>query len=75
MWFLDIYHARPDEDDPSYVIYDEDEFNSGLQNKNRKNENEVQAARTPFRGPSQPVVFGPPPQNVSVVHSISVKVL
>ncbi|VIO94787.1 G-patch domain containing protein [Brugia malayi] len=60
----DIYHARPDEDDPSYVIYDEDEFNSGLQNKNRKNENEVQAARTPFRGPSQPVVFGPPPQNV-----------
>ncbi|VDM12004.1 unnamed protein product, partial [Wuchereria bancrofti] len=60
----DIYHARPDEDDPSYVIYDENEFNSGLQNKNRKNENEVQAARTPFRGPSQAAVFGPPPQNM-----------
>uniref|UniRef100_A0A1I7VCH5 Calcium homeostasis endoplasmic reticulum protein n=1 Tax=Loa loa TaxID=7209 RepID=A0A1I7VCH5_LOALO len=60
----DIYHARPDEDDPSYVIYDDDEFNTGLQNKNRKNESEVQTARPPFRVPSQAPVFGPPPQNL-----------
>ncbi|MCP9263880.1 Calcium homeostasis endoplasmic reticulum protein [Dirofilaria immitis] len=48
----DIYHARPDEDDPSYVIYDEDEF-TGLQNKNRKNESEIQTARPPFRASAQ----------------------
>ncbi|VDK79050.1 unnamed protein product [Litomosoides sigmodontis] len=60
----DIYHARPDEDDPSYVIYDEDEFNSGLQNKNRKNEGEVQTACPPFRGSSQTPIFGPPLQNM-----------
>lgn len=68
--FSDIYHARPDEDDPSYVIYDEDEFNSGLQNKNRKNESEIQTARPPFRVPSQAPVFGPPPQNVSLLDFI-----
>ncbi|KAL3995445.1 Surp module family protein [Acanthocheilonema viteae] len=59
----DIYHARPDEDDPSYVIYDENEFSSGL-NKNRKNENEIQPTRPPFRGASQTPIFGPPPQNI-----------
>lgn len=65
---LDIYHARPDEDDPSYVIYDEDEF--GLQNKNRKNEGETQAARPPFRGSAQTPIFGPPPQTVNLVDFI-----
>lgn len=61
-----MYHARPDEDDPSYVIYDEDEFSSGLQNKNCKNQNENQTARATVRGSSQAPAFGgPPAQNVS----------
>lgn len=65
-WYLDIYHARPDEDDPSYVVYDEEEFNNAPANKSHRDEVEMQPIRPAFRGPPKgPPAFGPPPRTVS----------
>lgn len=52
-----IYHARPDEDDQSYVIYDEEEFGDGKASVD---------AKPPPHG-SQGPGFGPP-TNVSLIY-------
>ncbi|VDM96091.1 unnamed protein product [Thelazia callipaeda] len=60
----DIYHARPDEDESSYPVFGDNEFNRTRNVINRKNEKNIQDSRISFRPPLQVPAFGIPLQGV-----------